>query len=151
MPIRPENRHRYPANWQEIRATVLQRAQHRCEWPGCGIRNHAVGAWRKSIAGHHVWHPLGGSSPCAAAGTGLTWPAGLPLSYREAREFAVANAPMTVIVLTVAHLDHVPEHCDLTNLRAWCQRHHLAYDAEHHRQTAYMTRLAARNNLELFA
>lgn len=54
-----------------------------------------------------------------------------------------------VIVLTVAHLDHRPENCDPANLRAWCQRHHLAYDAEHHVQTAYMARLAARNNLEL--
>lgn len=34
-----------------------------------------------------------------------------------------------VIVLTVAHLDHVAEHCDDDNLRAMCQRCHLAYDA----------------------
>lgn len=32
------------------------------------------------------------------------------------------------IVLTVAHLDHVPEHCDLDNLRALCQRCHNVYD-----------------------
>jgi hypothetical protein len=33
------------------------------------------------------------------------------------------------IVLTVAHLDHIPEHCADENLRAWCQKCHLGYDA----------------------
>ena len=33
----PENRHRYPANWKEIRAKILERANHRCEW--CGAEN----------------------------------------------------------------------------------------------------------------
>ena len=32
-------------------------------------------------------------------------------------------------MLTVAHLDHVPENCDPDNLRALCQRCHNAYDA----------------------
>jgi hypothetical protein len=42
----------------------------------------------------------------------------------------------SVVVLTTAHLDHVPEHCDDANLRAMCQRCHLAYDAELHAATA---------------
>jgi hypothetical protein len=39
--------------------------------------------------------------------------------------------PMTgaKVVLTVAHLDHTPEHCDDTNLRHWCQLCHNRYDA----------------------
>jgi hypothetical protein len=37
------------------------------------------------------------------------------------------------IVLTVAHLDHTPENCDPSNLRAWCQRCHNRYDAAHRR------------------
>ncbi len=44
------------------------------------------------------------------------------------------------VVLTVGHLDHTPENCDPDNLRAWCQRCHLTYDAKHHAQTAYYTR-----------
>lgn len=36
------------------------------------------------------------------------------------------------ICLTVAHLDHIPEHCDDSNLRAFCNSCHLAYDADHH-------------------
>jgi hypothetical protein len=54
------------------------------------------------------------------------------------------------VVLTTAHLDHVPEHCDLANLRHWCQRCHLAYDAEHHAQTAAATRRAGRAIGDLF-
>lgn len=39
------------------------------------------------------------------------------------------------VILTVAHLDHVPEHCDESNLLAYCQRCHLRYDREYHRET----------------
>lgn len=46
------------------------------------------------------------------------------------------------IVLTVAHLDHTPENCDPSNLRAMCQRCHLRYDADHHQETAAQTRRA---------
>lgn len=36
------------------------------------------------------------------------------------------------VVLTTAHLDHNPANCADDNLRAWCQRCHLTYDAPHH-------------------
>jgi len=45
MPIRPENRARYPQNWQQIRADILARAQMRCEgtpqYPDCRAENYA--------------------------------------------------------------------------------------------------------------
>ena len=89
MPIRPENKGRYPANWKEIRAVILDRASHRCEgspkYPECRAANYEP-------------HPDTGSK----------------------------------VVLTIAHLDHTPENCDPENLRAWCQRCHLVYDAAHH-------------------
>ena len=44
------------------------------------------------------------------------------------------------VVLTVAHLDHEPANCDPANLRALCQRCHLAYDAKHHACNAAQTR-----------
>lgn len=50
------------------------------------------------------------------------------------------------VVLTVAHLDHMPERCDDGNLLAMCQRCHLAYDAPHH----YATRRAGRAVGDLF-
>ena len=37
MPIRPENKDRYPANWKEIRKAILDRAGNRCEL--CGVVN----------------------------------------------------------------------------------------------------------------
>lgn len=58
------------------------------------------------------------------------------------------------VFLTVAHLDHTPEHCEETNLRAWCQRCHLTYDSAHHAATAAATRALARRDprqLELFS
>ena len=39
MPIKPENRKRYPSNWKEIRASILERAHNRCEF--CGKLNHS--------------------------------------------------------------------------------------------------------------
>lgn len=42
--------------------------------------------------------------------------------------------------LTTAHLDHTPENVDPANLRAWCERCHLAYDADTHRAQASHTR-----------
>lgn len=44
------------------------------------------------------------------------------------------------VVLTVAHLDRDPANCDPANLAACCQRCHLAYDAEEHRQQTSHTR-----------
>ena len=41
MPIKPENRRRYPANWPEIRERIRARSGNRCEW--CGVPNGAVG------------------------------------------------------------------------------------------------------------
>jgi hypothetical protein len=39
------------------------------------------------------------------------------------------------VVLTVAHLDHDTGNSAEDNLRAWCQRCHLTYDAKHHADT----------------
>ncbi len=49
------------------------------------------------------------------------------------------------VVLTVAHLDHTPENVDRDNLRAMCQRCHLSYDRDHHRETRLAT-LAGRKS-----
>jgi hypothetical protein len=106
MPVKPENRCRYPANWRDIVAQVRERSGNRCEGspdhPDCRAANGEP-------------HPETGSK----------------------------------VVLTTAHLDHTPEHCDLGNLRHWCQRCHLHYDRHHHAQTAYATRKANANTMEL--
>lgn len=46
------------------------------------------------------------------------------------------------VVLTTAHLDHVPENNHPGNLRALCQRCHLVYDARyHHREWWHLRQL----------
>jgi 5-methylcytosine-specific restriction endonuclease McrA len=39
MPIRAENRSRYPRDWKAIRAGILARAGNICENEGCGASN----------------------------------------------------------------------------------------------------------------
>lgn len=47
MPIKPENRERYPANWKAIRRKILDRAQYRCECEGeCGLHRTNPGPRR---------------------------------------------------------------------------------------------------------
>lgn len=108
MPIKPENRARYPAEWPVISRQVREDAGWRCEgspaFPDCRAEN------RKP-------HPDTGS----------------------------------VVVLTVAHLDHQPENCERSNLRAWCQRCHLFYDREHHARTRHKTRRERMAVNDLFA
>lgn len=86
MPIRPENRARYPKDWKAISLRVRERAGNKCEgspaFPTC-----------RAINGEP--HPV----------------------------------TLSTVVLTVAHLDHMPENCDDANLKAWCQRCHNRYDA----------------------
>lgn len=107
MPIRPENRSRYPANWKEIVDQVRERSGNRCEgspdYPDCRAANGEQ-------------HPETGSK----------------------------------VVLTTAHLDHVPEHCALSNLKHWCQRCHLHYDREHHAQTRYRVKREAAATSDMF-
>ena len=39
------------------------------------------------------------------------------------------------VILTIAHLDHDTTHNESDNLKAWCQRCHLTYDAQLHAET----------------
>lgn len=106
MPIRPENKDRYPANWKAISHEIrFDRAGGRCECLGeCGRGTHEGRC--SNLHGEPAY------------GTG------------------------SKVVLTTAHLDHVPEHCDPANLRAMCQGCHLHLDRDHHRETAARTRAA---------
>ncbi len=49
MPIKPENKARYPANWKAIRAAILERAGNCCEWKGCGVANRSIGIWQAGV------------------------------------------------------------------------------------------------------
>ena len=135
MPIKPENRARYPKDWKRIADAIRERAGHRCEgspaYPDCRVPNGAVGY---RVDGR--WVQIGESVDDA----GLASAAAMEDGHRVVR-----------VVLTVAHLDHTPENCHPSNLKAMCQRCHLTYDAEHHAQTAYQTRKAAAQTVDMFA
>ena len=107
MPIRPENRARYPADWKEISKSVREAAGNCCEgsplYPDCRTENGQP-------------HPVTGS----------------------------------IVVLTVAHLDHQPENCERDNLKAWCQRCHNAYDAPMRREGILQRRRAGLAIRDLF-
>jgi hypothetical protein len=109
MPIRPENRNRYPAEWPYISLAIRWlRALGRCECRGeCSPRlpMHSADPLRRCPALNGHPHPATGSA----------------------------------VVLTVAHLDHTPENVHPANLRAMCQGCHLRYDRDHHAETRRRT------------
>lgn len=128
MPIRPENRARYPADWPAISKRIREeRAEGRCECTGqCGIDHEEETRSRmddfidaqqdrcQALNGHR--HPVTDSR----------------------------------VVLTVMHLDHTPEHCDDDNLLAACQRCHNRYDAPKRRQGIQERARAERAISDLF-
>jgi hypothetical protein len=91
MPIRPENKERYPKDWAKISMRIrFDRAKNICECIGeCGDDHGG-----RCLAINREPHPITGS----------------------------------MVVLTVAHLDHIPENCADENLKAMCQRCHNRYD-----------------------
>lgn len=122
MPIRPEMKDRYPADWAQIRARILRRDGHCCKF--CGVKSHALGGRL----------PSGRFLPAYAIGEtslGLMWPS----SGEEAACFDAEIGERVMlrivrIVLTVAHLvDPSPENCADDNLAALCQRCHNILDA----------------------
>ena len=144
MPIRPENRARYPKDWPAISLSAKERAGWHCQHPGCVAQQYSIGIWHRPHGQQHQWAEQ--YEP--------------PATYGEARTVAaeawyevqhLGGDKLTIIVLTVAHLNHEPEDCRPENLAAMCQRHHLAYDAQHHKQTAYSTRKRAAMTADLFS
>jgi len=120
-PILAPNRHRYPADWPEIRARILRRARNRCE--ECGVPNHAWG-WRD---GEGAFHQVR-KRPLIEACLGNCRP-----------PFDVASDGGTLhiieIVLTISHTDHDPGNCADDNLRALCQQCHNRHDRKHRDHT----------------
>jgi hypothetical protein len=142
MPIRPENRDRYPPEWPEISAAIRRRAGNACEH--CGVANHALGGRL----------PSGCFLPALPTGTGagadargLTWPkpgddGSCGVAGRDPVRLRIIR-----IVLTVAHLDHTPENCDPANLKCLCQRCHNRHDAAHRQATRRATAAAGQADL----
>lgn len=116
MPIRPENKGRYPKEWPQISKAIREAAGQRCEM--CKAPNgEAIARGCGKDSGTYMLE--GGETFNSETGTFLGMSRGSEFNCEK----------VVRIVLTVAHLDHQPENCDPSNLRAWCQRCHNAYDA----------------------
>lgn len=70
MPIRPEDRDRYPDNWPEISRHIREdRADGRCECTGqCGADHTHHAGKRRCMAEHGKHHPLTGSKVVITVG-----------------------------------------------------------------------------------
>jgi hypothetical protein len=144
MPITLANRHRYPLQWGEISRSAKERAGWRCQHQGCTARQYAVGRWWRNGS---RWDWIEMEPPQESYAQACQRAA--EVQWGLTGDEPNPTPKIIVIVLTVAHLDHQPEHCDPANLAALCPRHHLQYDQQHHIESAYMTRMAKRGNLEL--
>ena len=134
MPIKPENKKRYPANWKEISLHIrTNRAKNKCEF--CKIRNYDI---IKRLDDGEYRHP----SQCEWDTVNDYLNNGYSMLQ------ALKLMGLTKIVLTVAHLDHNPSNCDYSNLRALCQYCHNKYDRKHRNETRKNSKL--KNQLKLF-
>jgi len=115
MPIRQENKARYPSDWKAISKSKREAAGNRCEQ--CRAPN---GEWICRGTGPYDGQYMLSEGHTFDADTGKF------LGMSRGSEFI--GKPLVKVVLTVAHLDHQPENCAPENLRAWCQRCHNRYD-----------------------
>lgn len=111
----PMNRALYPANWEAIALEIKTAANWTCTQCGrpCRRPGESVAKFVDRLAGSiHVGY--------------------LDELYEEVCDeetggYATAEKPQR-FTLTVAHLDHIPENCDRSNLRALCAPCHCRYD-----------------------
>jgi len=116
----PINYDKYPPNWlSEIRPRILKRANNTCEHEGCDFK-HLEYVWSVKYKGKVTgWYR----------------------DYNVAKEQLkttemkggeiIPNPKEVKVVLTIAHLDHDEDNFDVKDerLAAFCQLHHLRYDA----------------------
>lgn len=115
MPIRPENRARYPADWPKISLAAKQRAGWRCV--ECGVRHLSWGY--READGTFVELP---QRPLREAGHRKP-----PFRLRcdDGRVLDVIE----IVLTTAHHPDPDPANCAPENLKVWCQLHHNRADA----------------------
>lgn len=101
----PMQRNRYPKNWDEIALQVKTEVNWRCEECGreCRRKNESMTEFvQRVVPKVHC-----------------------KMSYDLLQE--ISSKPKR-FVLTTAHLDHVPENCVRSNLKALCSVCHCRFD-----------------------
>ena len=126
---------KYPSNWKsEIRPSVLKRANNSCEC--CGVDNYMT---RRFVDGKSQTDNYENQT------------------YAEAKALAEhmnsfcddGLGKWSIVVLTIAHLDHDISNNDLSNLKALCQKCHLSYDKDLHKENSRQTRKVKQGLLDL--
>jgi len=147
MPISKENMKRYPGGsikskeWQAIRDAVKQRSGDKCEF--CKVPNGELILRGNPKSEHCGNQYMLEDGDVYNADTG---------EYRGRARLSEWDAGKFVkIVLTVMHLDHMPENNDMENLKHGCQRCHNRWDAPHRRKNAERTRRAKGGQKDMFA
>lgn len=109
---------KYPKNWKEIRARILERDFNCCK--ECGVYNGRIGYRDEKEHFHPIEKSFAGDM--------------------EADDARRDGFKVIKIVLTVAHLDHdITNNAD-ENLAALCQLHHLRHDIQQHKANSRATR-----------
>jgi hypothetical protein len=124
MPVRPEFRPLYPANWRALSRQVrFERAGGRCQ--ACR-RPHLA---RVRCLPDGRWFDE----------TAATWRdrRGRPARWPDLIE--MANVRTTRVVLAAAHLDNDPANNRLINLKGLCQRCHILHDRPFHLAQRWLT------------
>lgn len=126
MPIRPENKARYPKDWKAISERIrFKRATNRCECTGeCGDDHTPE-------SGNIVYGKR-------------------PVERCTARNYEEHPITGSKVILTVAHLNHEVENCSDANLKAMCQRCHNKMDAPMRRKGIKARAFAAAGCDDLF-
>ena len=125
MPIPKNKRYLYSKDWKRLRKVILIRARKQCE--SCRAPDQT---WiYRQVENPSLWKAA--EPQDSVARIGQSWQFPLLKGFRE---------PIKVI-LSIAHLDHDPEHNHADNLKALCQRCHLAHDRRQHAKTVAIKRM----------
>jgi hypothetical protein len=114
----PFDRSKYPPNWKQISLAAKERAGWACEW--CGVKHRAIGY--------------------RVDGEFIKVADSIEDTDHTLDNLEIDGHKIITIILTVAHLDHDPKNNVSSNLRAGCQRCHLKYDLELHKNNSAKTR-----------
>jgi len=120
----------YPDNWKsEIRPAILERDNHCCKF--CGVENKSFG-YRDINGKFYSWKLIDDDLHND----------GYDYFSNELKNCYDKKGNPTkgiTICLTIAHLDHNTKNNDYENLAALCQRCHLNYDKDYHRENTRAT------------
>ena len=116
-----------------IRPRILERAADKCEQ--CQVPNRAL-----VVRNHRDfpgwWFEVQGGQAHDNSGKTHGFVRGSDMPVDDGR-----GARFVLIVLTIAHLDHIPGHDEDDNLKALCQWCHLRHDQAEHTANARETRM----------